>query len=241
MSPEINGNAPSVTKRKKNKKQSKLDTHDFNMSHCNYFTSNLSSYPNLNTSESTYYSMLNHSVPTEPVSLPIYPPTYQNMSYPNYFNILSSNPLIGNIPPVTSETNEYMSLPVGNLEQSDNSSKRRFSDPGLPNDSDSSSNSLDGRIIKKLSQQINALKESNRKLSREVMEMKMELIQLKQQNNRHFEREYEPGMLADIVREVRDAARVREDALLARVKHMIEEKQMSRVSNFLYASVYVIN
>lgn len=233
MSPEVNGNAPPpVAKRKKNreKKQAspRLESCDFNNSYSNYFSgSNLSSYPNLNntTIDTTYHSVLNHSVPAEPMSLPVYPFTYPN--YP-YFNF-PSKPILQNFP--LSETSEYMSLPVGNLDQNDNNTKRRFSDPGLPNDSDSSTTSVDDRIIQKLMQQIQALRDSNRRLSKELMEMRLELNILKQQqSSRHFEREYEPGMLADIIREVRDAARVREDALLARVKHMIEEKQLSMVS-----------
>lgn len=231
MSPEVNGNnaPPPVAKRKKNREKKqpspRLETCDFS----NYFSgSSLNSYPNLNntnTTDTTYYSVLNHSVPAEPMSLPVYPFTYPN--YP-YFN-LPNKPFLQNFP--LSETSEYMSLPVGNLDQNDNNNKRRFSDPGLPNDSDSSTTSMDDRIIQKLMQQIQALRDSNRRLSKEIMEMKLELNYLKQQqSSRHFEREYEPGMLADIIREVRDAARVREDALLARVKHMIEEKQLSLVS-----------
>lgn len=38
---------------------------------------------------------------------------------------------------------------------------------------------------------------------------------------------YTPGMMTDVVREVKDAARVREDALLNRVKAMVEERQWS--------------
>lgn len=225
MSPEVNGNAPPpVAKRKKNreKKQppARLETCDFSTSY--FSNSNLSSHPNLHDT-TAYYSILNHS---EPMSLPVYPFTYPN--YP-YFNI-PNKPLVENFP-LPETTSEYMSLPVGNLDQNDSNSKRRFSDPGLPNDSDSSTTSVDDRIIHKLMQQIQSLRENNRRLSKEIMEMRLEINMLKQQqNSRHFEREYEPGMLADIIREVRDAARVREDALLARVKHMIEEKQLSMVS-----------
>lgn len=35
---------------------------------------------------------------------------------------------------------------------------------------------------------------------------------------------YTPGMLTDVVREVKDAARIREEALLNRVKAMVEER-----------------
>ncbi|KAH8311588.1 hypothetical protein KR044_007094 [Drosophila immigrans] len=38
---------------------------------------------------------------------------------------------------------------------------------------------------------------------------------------------YTPGMMTDVVREVKEAARVREDAMLNRVKSMVEERQWS--------------
>ncbi|XP_026839965.1 uncharacterized protein LOC6594379 isoform X1 [Drosophila persimilis] len=38
---------------------------------------------------------------------------------------------------------------------------------------------------------------------------------------------YTPGMMTDVVREVKEAARVREDAMLSRVKSMVEERQWS--------------
>lgn len=38
---------------------------------------------------------------------------------------------------------------------------------------------------------------------------------------------YTPGIMTDVVREVKDAARVREDALLNRVKALVEERQWS--------------
>ncbi|XP_016950659.1 uncharacterized protein LOC108024945 isoform X2 [Drosophila biarmipes] len=38
---------------------------------------------------------------------------------------------------------------------------------------------------------------------------------------------YTPGIMTDVVREVKEAARVREDALLSRVKSMVEERQWS--------------
>ncbi|XP_008193996.1 uncharacterized protein LOC103313188 isoform X1 [Tribolium castaneum] len=234
MSPEINGNPPSVTKRKKNREKKPqptptLNPLEFNMSHCSYFPTNPNNFHNISIPDiSAYYSYLNYPNPSEPMSLPVYP-----INYPNYFpsnpnlNFLSATkqPIV---PSVNGDNNEYLSLPVPNADQGDDISKRRYSDPGLPNDSDDSGSSIDSKIVEKLTHQVNVLKESNRKLTREVMEMRIELNMLKQQqSSRHFDREYEPGMLADIIREVRDAARVREDALLAKVKHMIEEKQLS--------------
>lgn len=38
---------------------------------------------------------------------------------------------------------------------------------------------------------------------------------------------YTPGVLTDVVREVKEAARVREDALLSRVRSMVDERSWS--------------
>lgn len=256
MSPEINGNPPSVTKRKKNRDKksptlNNLNVNDLNMSGCNYFPSTSHPYQNLSIPDvSAYYSFVNYSNSSEPMSLPVYPMNYPNYPYmasssPNYLSNISTpkfNTLPNNSVHLNGDNTEYLSLPVVNIDQNDEeTSRRRYSDPGLPNESDSSVNSVDERIIQKLTQQISSLKESNRKLSKEVMEMRIELNILKQQQStRHCEREYEPGMLADIIREVRDAARVREDALLAKVKHIIEEKQLNMVRNYFLIHIVVL-
>lgn len=38
---------------------------------------------------------------------------------------------------------------------------------------------------------------------------------------------YTPGMLTDVVREVKEAARIREDALLSRVRAIVDERSWS--------------
>ncbi|KAI4467125.1 hypothetical protein MML48_2g00008117 [Holotrichia oblita] len=241
MSPELNGNPPTVTKRKKNREKKHSSTsviNDCNMPSYNCFQNNLNSFPNLTLQDTTsaYYPFFNCPIPTEPMSLPVYPTHYQTYSYPSNPNLTYSGNVTNKmnfsniLPSLSVESNDYMSLPIVTNDQSE-CGKRRYSDPG-PNDSDSSTNSVENRIIRKLSDQINTLKECNRKLNREINEMRIELNVLKQQqqNSRHFDREYEPGMLAEFIKEVRDAARVREDALIAKVKHMIEEKQLSLVS-----------
>lgn len=140
----------------------------------------------------------------EPLSLPVYP-----FVYPLY----PAKPPMSYVLP-TRET-DYSSLPV------DLDLSRPFSDPGA-----SEEDSSDDRTVHRLAQQVQRLAEANRRLSREVSELRAEVNLLRQQRCT----DYEPGMLADVVREVRDAARVREDALLARVKHMIEERQLNVVS-----------
>ncbi|KAL1513604.1 hypothetical protein ABEB36_002995 [Hypothenemus hampei] len=237
MSPEVNGNPPSVTKRKKNREKKPLPeamhNFDLNMPSCNYFPVNQYPYRNFNISEipNPYYSFMNCPNPAEPMSLPIYPVNYQGYTCPgsvaSISNISRHSTLSNYTYNIQTDMPDYMSLPLVNADANDDS-KRRFSDPGLPNDSDSVSTSYE-EIIQKMQQQICALKDSNNRLSREVMEIRIELNLLKQQQSttRHYDREYEPGMLADVIREVREAARVREDALLARVKHLIEEKHIS--------------
>ncbi|KAL3285640.1 hypothetical protein HHI36_000172 [Cryptolaemus montrouzieri] len=236
MSPETNGNPPSAVKRKKNKKQApKIDmsipSTNYVPSHPMPFTN---SFGNLSIPDmSAYYSVLNYTNGGEPMSLPIYPTNYPNFSKTRYGNFANASTPKQSLlcPSNNNETGDYLSLPVTNLDGNINDDKRRFSDPGIPNDSDSSTSSLEGKVIQKLTNQVNILKECNRKLSKEVMEMRVELNflkqQVQQQNKRHYDREYEPGMLADVIREVRDAARVREDALLAKVKYIMEEKQLS--------------
>ena len=238
MSPEVNGNPPPVVKRKK-KRLSKSAPHpdvgELNGPSLTYFQNNLNPLSNLTIKEATCHPFSNYSSLSEPLSLPVYPNRYgtclfHGNSTPNY---------PANVPCYMSSTStgskEYVSLPMVNADQTDNV-QRRFSDPG-PNESDSSCNSLDGKIIQKLSHQVSALKECNRKLTREVGELKVELNVLKQQyGSGHYERDYEPGILAEFIKELRDASRVREDALIAKIKHIIEEKQLSMVS-VLYISL----
>lgn len=40
----------------------------------------------------------------------------------------------------------------------------------------------------------------------------------------HLTGVYTPGMMTDVVREVKEAARIREEALLSRVRAMVEER-----------------
>lgn len=130
-----------------------------------------------------------------------------------------------------------MSLPVVKDEVEEDPGQRRFSDPGVPNDSDSGSENES--MFQYLTHQVNVLQESNRQLMREVTELRMELNILKQQqmHSNNFDRDYEPGMISDFIKEIRDAARIREDALLAKVKHIVEEKQfsdVSKINRYLY-------
>jgi len=213
MSPEMN--PPNVTKRSKKKSPANLKQNfDLNLPSCNYFP--MTPYPSYSNVINGYYPFLSCPNPAEPMSLPVYP-----------CSLMSRQPSAV-LDQTYLEGIDYSSLQMDLPAEADGEDpKRRFSDPGLPNDSESSSNCSEDASLHKLKQQIAWLRDSNARLSREVMEMRVELNFLKQQQtNRH----YEPGLLADLIREVRDAARIREDALLSRVKHVMEEKQLSVVS-----------
>ncbi|XP_039151646.1 uncharacterized protein LOC6726669 isoform X4 [Drosophila simulans] len=107
----------------------------------------------------------------------------------------------------------------------------RFSDPCLLNPSDNDSklsgqntpecrnvnNNGSGcdlahqnKFFAALMEQINILHDTNSKICRNLHDTKGA---------------YTPGMMTDVVREVKEAARIREDALLSRVKLMVEERQ----------------
>ncbi|XP_017036338.1 uncharacterized protein [Drosophila kikkawai] len=109
----------------------------------------------------------------------------------------------------------------------------RFSDPCLLNPSDSNDSKLSGqntpdcrngnasggsgcdlsqqnKFFAALMEQINILHDTNSKICRNLHETKGA---------------YTPGMMTDVVREVKEAARVREDAMLSRVKSMVDERQ----------------
>lgn len=234
MSPETSGNPPSVVRRKKNLKKKVNQNGDCfeldSTSRCNYFPVPPSHayYLNLPNQVPSCSSMTNGHNRQHLMSL-------SNHSL-NCGSCLSNmNSTFKNHMPDFSEDVEYSSLPVVHMEPDETATKRRFSDPGLPNDSDSSINSAEDGILHKLRSQISSLKESNHRLSKEIMDLKIEVNILKQQSNfKHHDREYEPGILADVIREVRDAARVREDAFLAKVKHLLEEQQQQLGLNHMH-------
>ncbi|XP_072376692.1 uncharacterized protein [Diabrotica undecimpunctata] len=231
MSPENSNNPPSVVRRKKNQKKNFNQNGNFfelnSVSHCNYLP--VPSHAcNLNLPNVSNYSVTNGMNIQQLMSL-----SNHSLSCGNFLpNMSTPKTLHGS---EFNEDIEYSSLPAAHMQPDEVAMKRRFSDPGLPNDSDSSTNSVEDSVIHKLKSQMNSLKDSNRRLSREVMELKVEMNLLKQQNSfKPYDRDYEPGVLADIIREVRDAARVREDAFLARVKHMLEEQQQQLGLNHMH-------
>ncbi|GLV42187.1 uncharacterized protein CBL_03774 [Carabus blaptoides fortunei] len=230
---EINGNhPPSVNKRRNSRDRRHTGPVNFNCSkpayNCDSVTPSSvyctgtghSMFPAISDPSLCYPYMSYHQMPFEPLSLPTYN-LYQPYSYRNH----ACTPPQVNCYKIQDSDQEYTSLPcVNNDLNEDGDNKRRFSDPGIPNEFDAKSDQL----VHSLMDQVNYLKDSNRKLCRELQDMRSELSFLKQQFGARFcDKEYKPGMLSDIVREIRDAARVREEALLSRVKHMIEERQMA--------------
>lgn len=246
---EINGNTPHNGKRKTNRDRRHTGPVNFKYnnspsSYTNHFDPNLAYYPNNQnmfpaiSDPSLCYPIMNY--PYEPLSLPNYnpyQPFYRNHNHcpppPNYFKPHSEQHT-NYFKPQTQDVDEFTSLPVVNGVNDDD--KRRFSDPGIPNECDDTDDSTKNeQVVQCLIEQVNYLKDSNRRLFRELQEMRGEMNFLKQQFGvRFYEKEYEPGMLSDVVREIRDAARIREETLLSKVKHevknIIEEKQMTVVS-----------
>ncbi|XP_045537819.1 uncharacterized protein LOC106721541 isoform X1 [Papilio machaon] len=109
--------------------------------------------------------------------------------------------------------------------------------------SEFSENEVGSRLLACLLDQITTLKGANEKLNRELQETRAELETLRHQtafiqnasstnlgatgsplNNGLLNGQYPPGFLTDLVREIRDAARLREEALYTRVRAMVLER-----------------
>lgn len=110
--------------------------------------------------------------------------------------------------------------------------------------SDMSGSQVGSRLLTCLLDQITTLKMANERLNKDLMDTKVELENLRQHNailkgsnssigatpnhslndNAFLAGQYAPGFLTDLVREIRDAARMREDALYSRVRAMVVER-----------------
>ncbi|KOX70582.1 hypothetical protein WN51_02638 [Melipona quadrifasciata] len=126
-----------------------------------------------------------------------------------------------------------------------NSEHRRYSDPGLGSaeaavhgqseDSDSvdsgSSITTIGRsnkLVLSLIEQMTELKKSNNQLFNELNETKSEIGSMKAKLAVCSSSDYQPGMLSDFIREIRQANKTYEEVLVSKVKSMIEEKLNQR-------------
>ncbi|XP_053996099.1 uncharacterized protein LOC128885817 isoform X3 [Hylaeus anthracinus] len=175
-------------------------------------------------------------------------------SMANGYTSLQENGLESPIP-VSYENGDYASLPPtankSNGINGDelNAEHRRYSDPGVGSaegpvhaqseDSESigsgSSITTIGRsnkLVLSLIEQMTDLKKSNSQLFKELNETKSELGSMKAklaQCTYSTCSDYQPGMLSDLIREIRQANKTCEEGLVANVKSMMEEKlnQMS--------------
>ncbi|XP_059480231.1 uncharacterized protein LOC132199423 isoform X2 [Neocloeon triangulifer] len=119
---------------------------------------------------------------------------------------------------------------------------RRFSDPGLnisqeDKENEESSNTdcgeddeegesaaalaMQGGLVQRLLMEMGALRAANQNLQRELNETKIQLETVKARQNsswRNLGPDYHPGMFADMIREVRDASRLRDEAMMSRLR-----------------------
>ncbi|XP_035732450.1 serine/threonine-protein phosphatase 5-like isoform X2 [Vespa mandarinia] len=145
------------------------------------------------------------------------------------------------LPPVANKSN-------GINEDEISSEHRRYSDPGLgpteppvhsqDDDSDSvdSSSSIttigrSNKLVLSLIEQMAELKKSNGQLFKELSEAKFELetMKLKFSEYKHSS-DYQPGMLSDLIREIREANKMCEEGLVIKVQSMMEEKHNQRLT-----------
>ncbi|KAK3922183.1 Mitosis inducer protein blt1 [Frankliniella fusca] len=84
-----------------------------------------------------------------------------------------------------------------------------------------------------LSEQLNILKADNKRLAQELRDTRAELHKLKLQAStwgNPVQQDYQPGMIADLVREIRDAAQLREETLLSRLRLMMADGGVLRLT-----------
>ncbi|XP_076621270.1 uncharacterized protein LOC143341849 isoform X4 [Colletes latitarsis] len=174
-------------------------------------------------------------------------------SVANGYSSLQENGLESPIP-VNYQNGDYASLPpTANKNNGINgdelaSEHRRYSDPGLGSaeapvhtqseDSDSlesgSSITTIGRsnkLVLSLIEQMTELKKNSSQLFKELNETKSELGSMKAklaQCKYSTSSDYQPGMLSDLIREIRQANKACEEGLVANVKSIVEEKLNQR-------------
>ncbi|XP_065211679.1 uncharacterized protein LOC135839524 isoform X2 [Planococcus citri] len=144
----------------------------------------------------------------------------------------------------SNSASNFTSLPPVNLEDVNCNQKRRFSDPGLnnvdeSNEASSESSDVDeyDAVNESLIEQITELKSDNKRLVTELETTKDELKTVKSQVSAISSKIscHEPLSLAQMVKEIRDAAQIRENVLLSKVEALIEKcsntKNMTNISN----------
>ncbi|KAI4497426.1 hypothetical protein M0802_007437 [Mischocyttarus mexicanus] len=174
---------------------------------------------------------------------PVIPGGYTSLQQnKNNSTMLSSyqNGDYASLPPVANKTN-------GINEDEISSEHRRYSDPGLgptepsvhnqDDDSDSADSSSSvttigrsNKLVLSLIEQMAELKKSNGQLFKELSEAKFELetMKLKFSEFKHSS-DYQPGMLSDLIREIREANKMCEEGLVVKIQSMVEEKSNQRL------------
>lgn len=191
--------------------------------------------------------------------------TLSNTNYLQPKNFTDSQDFASLPPIVTSVGDTNSNSDMQTNDKDDGSNTRRYSDPcvrGLPDvarpangdvesDSETVSSStsrcqIGSRLLSHLLDQIASLKFANERLSKDLLDTRAELENIRQHNvmmqkgsssnigatpshtpltdNGLLSSQYTPGFLTDLVREIRDAARIREEALYSRVRAMVLER-----------------
>lgn len=167
----------------------------------------------------------------------------------NGYASLQENGMVSPVP-VNYQNGDYASLPPtankndGMNGDELNSEHRRYSDPGLgsadppvhpqseDSDSGDSGSSIttigrSNKLVLSLIEQMTELKKSNSQLFKELNETKSELGSMKMKLSQckyGSSSDYQPGMLSDFIREMRQANKTCEEGLVSKVKSMIEEQ-----------------
>ncbi|XP_063991648.1 uncharacterized protein LOC135170066 isoform X2 [Diachasmimorpha longicaudata] len=152
------------------------------------------------------------------------------------------------------QNGDYTSLPpTANNEGREqgeemSSEHRRYSDPGLgppelencrsdESDSGESESSIvtvgkNNKLVLSLVEQMTNLRESNSQMFKELHETKLSLENVKAELSRVKQQvslDYQPGMLSDIIGEMRQANKIMEETMNARISAIIEEKNNQRL------------
>ncbi|CAK1552316.1 unnamed protein product [Leptosia nina] len=177
----------------------------------------------------------------------------QNYMQPKNF---SDSQDFASLPPIVTSTGDTNSNSDQLNDKDDGSNARRYSDPcmrGLPDvadhrptngevdseyesSSDLSGSQVGSRLLSYLLDQISSLKVVNERLNKELLDTRVELERLQHQDPFYPKGaanigagggQYSPGYLTELVREIRDATRIREEAMYARLRSLVLERNDS--------------
>ncbi|KAL0118559.1 hypothetical protein PUN28_009317 [Cardiocondyla obscurior] len=173
-----------------------------------------------------------------------------NNNVSNGYESLQQNGVLESPVHIDLQNGDYTSLPPTANKDSGvnsdelNSEHRRYSDPGLgpAGNSDHSDNddsdsvesgssvttiSRSNKLVLSLIEQMTELKKCNSQLFKELSETKSNLENVKAklaQCKHNIPTDYQPGMLSELIREIREANRNCEENLITKVKSMLDER-----------------